>query len=149
VPGPRRDDDLAVLGADHQPLVAELEPRPTLDHRPALRLTWMQVRGQPAAGLEPDVDDQVLAVGAALILFLSFTAMASGPDTQVKMMATGLAAGILLDATVIRALIVPAVIALMGRWNWWLPAWPARLLRVEPSPLGRSAPRAEAPAQVG
>jgi putative drug exporter of the RND superfamily len=34
---------------------------------------------------------------------------------------------------VIRALIVPAVIALMGRWNWWLPHWPARLLRVQPS----------------
>jgi hypothetical protein len=43
--------------------------------------------------------------------------------------------GILLDATVIRALIVPAVISLMGRWNWWLPSWPARLLRVESSPL--------------
>jgi putative drug exporter of the RND superfamily len=65
--------------------------------------------------------------------------MASGPETDVKMMATGLAAGILLDATVIRALIVPAVIALMGRWNWWLPAWPARLLRVEPSRLRRPA----------
>jgi putative drug exporter of the RND superfamily len=72
---------------------------------------------------------------AALILFLSFAAMASGPDTQVKMMATGLAAGILLDATVIRALIVPAVISLMGRWNWWLPRRPAQLLRVEPSRL--------------
>jgi RND superfamily putative drug exporter len=76
-----------------------------------------------------------LVTSAALILFLSFAAMASGPDTQVKMMATGLAAGILLDATVIRALIVPAVIALMGRWNWWLPRRPARLLRVEPSRL--------------
>ena len=76
-----------------------------------------------------------LVTSAALILFLSFTSMASGPDTSVKMMATGLAAGILLDATVIRALVVPAVIALMGRWNWWLPHWPARLLRVEPSPL--------------
>jgi RND superfamily putative drug exporter len=80
-----------------------------------------------------------LVTSAALILFLSFTAMASGPDTQVKMMATGLAAGILLDATVIRALIVPAVIALMGRWNWWLPRWPARVLRVEPSPLAADA----------
>jgi len=76
-----------------------------------------------------------LVTSAALILFLSFTSMASGPDTQVKMMATGLAAGILLDATVIRALIVPAAIALMGRWNWWLPRAPARLLRVEPSRL--------------
>ncbi len=58
---------------------------------------------------------------AALILFLAFISMASGPETDVKMLATGLAAGILLDATVIRALIVPAVISLMGRWNWWLP----------------------------
>jgi RND superfamily putative drug exporter len=74
-----------------------------------------------------------LVTSAALILFLSFVSMASGPETDVKMMATGLAAGILIDATVIRALIVPAVISLMGRWNWWLPRWPARLLRVEPS----------------
>ena len=80
-----------------------------------------------------------LVTSAALILFLSFTSMASGPETDVKMMATGLAAGILLDATVIRALIVPAAIALMGCWNWWLPSWPARLLRVEPSPPRREA----------
>jgi RND superfamily putative drug exporter len=76
-----------------------------------------------------------LVTSAALILFLSFVSMGSGPDTQVKMLATGLAAGILLDATVIRALIVPAAIALMGRWNWWLPRWSARVLRVEPSSL--------------
>jgi putative drug exporter of the RND superfamily len=74
-----------------------------------------------------------LVTSAALILFLSFVSMASGPETDVKMLATGLAAGILIDATVIRALIVPAVIALMGRWNWWLPRLPARLLRVDPS----------------
>jgi putative drug exporter of the RND superfamily len=84
-----------------------------------------------------------LVTSAALILFLAFTSMASGPETDVKMFATGLAAGILLDATVIRALIVPAVISLMGRWNWWLPRWPARLLRVEPS-----LPRRAAPAQL-
>jgi RND superfamily putative drug exporter len=74
-----------------------------------------------------------LVTSAALILFLAFTSMASAPETDVKILATGLAAGILLDATVIRALIVPAVIALMGHWNWWLPRWPARVLRVEPS----------------
>ncbi len=74
-----------------------------------------------------------LVTSAALILFLAFMSMASGPDTSVKMFATGLAAGILIDATIIRALIVPAVISLMGRWNWWLPTWPARLLRVKPS----------------
>jgi RND superfamily putative drug exporter len=81
-----------------------------------------------------------LVTSAALILFLSFAAMASGPDTNVKMFATGLGAGILLDATVIRALLVPAVVSLLGRWNWWLPRWPARLLRVEPSLPPRAAP---------
>jgi RND superfamily putative drug exporter len=80
-----------------------------------------------------------LVTSAALILFLAFTSMASGPETDVKILATGLAFGILLDATVIRALIVPAVIMLMGRWNWWLPSWPARVLRVEPSVLRRPA----------
>ena len=74
-----------------------------------------------------------LVTSAALILFLTFVAMASSPGTDLKMFATGLGAGILLDATVVRALIVPAVVALFGRWNWWLPAWPARILRVEPS----------------
>jgi RND superfamily putative drug exporter len=74
-----------------------------------------------------------LVTSAALILFLAFTAMASGPDTEIKMFATALATGILVDATVIRALVVPAVVMLMGRWNWWLPTLPARLLRVEPS----------------
>jgi RND superfamily putative drug exporter len=80
-----------------------------------------------------------LVTSAALILFLAFTSMASGPGTDIKILATGLAFGILLDATVIRALIVPAVIMLMGRWNWWLPSWPARVLRVEPSVLRPTA----------
>ena len=74
-----------------------------------------------------------LVTSAALILFLAFASMASAPDTDVKVFATGLAAGIILDATVIRALLVPAVVSLLGRWNWWLPERPARLLRVEPS----------------
>jgi putative drug exporter of the RND superfamily len=75
-----------------------------------------------------------LVTSAALILFLAFVSLASGPETEVKVLATGLAAGIMLDATVIRALLVPAVVSLFGRWNWWLPHAPARLLRVEPSP---------------
>jgi putative drug exporter of the RND superfamily len=81
-----------------------------------------------------------LVTSAALILFLAFTAMASGPQTDVKILATGLAAGILLDATVIRALLVPAIVSLFGRWNWVLPSGIARLLRVEPSDPPRVAP---------
>jgi len=71
-----------------------------------------------------------LVTSAALILFLAFVAMGSAPDTDTKILATGFAAGILLDATVVRALLVPALVSLLGRWNWWLPAPLARLLRV-------------------
>ena len=74
-----------------------------------------------------------LVTSAALILFLAFAALGSGPQVIIKIFATGLAAGILLDATVVRALLVPALVSLFGRWNWWLPRWPARVLRVEPS----------------
>ena len=81
-----------------------------------------------------------LVTSAALILFLAFIAMSSGPGTDIKLFATALATGILVDATLIRALIVPAVVLLMGRWNWWLPHAPARLLRVEPSLPPRAAP---------
>jgi len=84
-----------------------------------------------------------LVTCAALILTLAFVSMASAPVTEIKMLATGLAAGILLDATVIRALLVPALVSLMGRWNWWLPTLPARLLRIAPSlPRHESLPRA-------
>jgi RND superfamily putative drug exporter len=78
-----------------------------------------------------------LVTSAALILFLAFVSMASGPQTDVKILATGLAAGILLDATVIRALLVPAVVSFMGRWNWWMPSGLAKVLRISPSPVAQ------------
>jgi RND superfamily putative drug exporter len=67
-----------------------------------------------------------------MILFLGFVAMATAPDTSVKMIATGLGVGILLDATIVRALLLPAAVSAFGRWNWWLPRPIARALRVEP-----------------
>jgi putative drug exporter of the RND superfamily len=75
-----------------------------------------------------------LVTSAALILFLAMAALASAPFTFLKIFATGVGAGILLDATVVRSLLVPAIVALLGEWNWWLPGWAARLLRVEASP---------------
>jgi len=71
-----------------------------------------------------------LVTSAALILFLAFVAMGSAPVTDTKLLATGFAAGILLDATVVRALLVPALVAVLGRGNWWLPRPLARVLRV-------------------
>ncbi len=79
-----------------------------------------------------------LVTSAALILFLAFVALSSGPGTDIKLFATALGFGILLDATVVRSLLVPALVSLFGEWNWWMPQGLARVLRIEPS-----APRTE------
>jgi RND superfamily putative drug exporter len=94
-----------------------------------------------------------LVTSAALILFFAFVSLASGPETVVKIFATGLGVGILLDATVVRALLVPALVSLFGRWNWWLPTWAARALRVAPSQpaletADQSAPRHRNPTSL-
>jgi len=75
-----------------------------------------------------------LVTSAALILFLAFIALSTGPQTDTKLLATALGFGILLDATVIRMLLVPALVSLFGEWNWYMPAGVAKVLRIEPSP---------------
>ncbi|MGI8691538.1 MAG: MMPL family transporter [Geodermatophilaceae bacterium] len=79
-----------------------------------------------------------LVTSAALILFFAFSALASAPGTDIKLLGTALGVGILIDATIVRALLVPALVSLFGRWNWWLPGGVARVLRVAPSPLARA-----------
>ncbi|MBL7500784.1 MMPL family transporter [Frankia sp. CNm7] len=74
-----------------------------------------------------------LVTSAALILFLAFLALATGPGTDLKTFATALGFGILLDATIVRSVLVPALVSLFGQWNWWLPDWVARVLRIPPS----------------
>ena len=76
-----------------------------------------------------------LVTSAALILCLAFLSLSTAPETDIKVLATGLGAGILLDAVVVRCLLVPALVGVLGRWNWWLPGGLARLLRVAPSPV--------------
>jgi RND superfamily putative drug exporter len=83
-----------------------------------------------------------LVTSAAAILMLSFLSMSTGPMTDLKILATGLGAGILVDAVVIRCLLVPAMVALFGRANWWLPTGLARLLRV-PAPRQVAQPEPE------
>jgi RND superfamily putative drug exporter len=84
-----------------------------------------------------------LVTTAAVILFLAFVSMMGIPEVDVKIMATGLAAGILLDATLIRALLVPAAVALMGRWNWWLPRWLERFVPATEVHAGQEPMRAD------
>jgi RND superfamily putative drug exporter len=75
-----------------------------------------------------------LVTSAAMILAVSFLSLSTNPDLPVRVIATGLALGILLDAFVVRTLLVPALVALMGRWNWWMPARLGRVLRIAHDP---------------
>jgi putative drug exporter of the RND superfamily len=86
-----------------------------------------------------------LVTGAAAILMLSFVAMSTGPMTDLKILATGLGTGILVDAVVVRCLLVPAMVALFGRANWWLPGWLGKALRI-PAHAAPAAPAMPAPA---
>jgi putative drug exporter of the RND superfamily len=74
-----------------------------------------------------------LVTSAALILMFAFLVLSSSPGFEIKEFAIGLAAGIIFDATVIRALLVPALMRLLGDANWWLPRWTQRALRLPPA----------------
>jgi RND superfamily putative drug exporter len=73
-----------------------------------------------------------LVTCAALILAISFASLSTAPDIVVEMIATTLAFGVLIDAVIVRTLLVPALLAIMGDWNWWMPNGFARLLRLPP-----------------
>ena len=65
---------------------------------------------------------------AALIMFCVFAAFALGDDRQLKLFGLGLAIAVLLDATIVRMVLVPATMELLGDRNWWLPKWLDRIL---------------------
>ena len=69
-----------------------------------------------------------LVTSAALILCFTFFVLSTGPGVDIKQFGVGLAAGIIFDATVIRALLVPSLMKLLGDANWWLPHWTRRAL---------------------
>ncbi|MGI9116268.1 MAG: MMPL family transporter [Gaiellales bacterium] len=75
---------------------------------------------------------------AAIILVSAFAGFLLGSLAAFQQFGLGLAAGILIDATLIRMILVPAYMRIAGDVNWYLPHWIARLLRVEPSPLRRT-----------
>jgi RND superfamily putative drug exporter len=58
-----------------------------------------------------------------------------GHFAGLQQLGVGLGVGVLIDATIIRGLLLPSTMVLLGRWNWWLPAGVARLLKTKASPL--------------
>ncbi len=85
----------------------------------------------PRAVVEGIASTGRLVTSAALILFLAFIALSTVPSLDTKILATALALGIAIDALVVRAVLAPALVAVLGRANWTLPRWLGRLLRVE------------------
>jgi RND superfamily putative drug exporter len=83
-----------------------------------------------------------LVTSAALVLMFAFIVLASGPGVDIKQFGIGLAAGIIFDATVIRALLVPSLMRLLGKWNWYMPRFAARALFVREPQLDRPATEA-------
>ncbi len=78
-----------------------------------------------------------LVTSAALILGISFASLSTTHDAAVQVPATGLAVGVIVDAVIVRTLLVPAIAAMLGDWNWWMPAGLARLLRSPSPPISK------------
>jgi RND superfamily putative drug exporter len=83
-----------------------------------------------------------IITGAALIMVVVFGGFAAGRLVMLQQAGFGLAVAVLLDATIIRSVLVPASMALLGDWNWYLPKWLSWLpdLRIEGAPAPATAP---------
>jgi putative drug exporter of the RND superfamily len=76
-----------------------------------------------------------LVTAAGLVMFAAFIGFVSGSIMGLQQFGFALAMSILIDVTIVRALLLPATMGLLGRWNWYLPGAVATLVRVAPSPL--------------
>ncbi len=103
-----------------------------------MRETWDEERDNVRAvsyGLERT---GLIVTAAAIIMVAAFSGFVAGSIVGLQEFGMGLAVAIFLDATIVRAILVPSLMALFGRWNWWLPARIARIVRVPPSPLAEA-----------
>jgi putative drug exporter of the RND superfamily len=91
---------------------------------------------------------------AAAIMFCVFMSFVLGDDRSLKMFGFGLAMAVLIDATIVRLVLVPATMELLGDRNWWLPRWLDRILPVihveaEEAVVAGTAPELREPERVG
>ena len=87
---------------------------------------------------------------AAVVMVFVFLTFATLSMVSLKEMGVGLAVAVLLDATIVRAVLLPATMKLLGRWNWYLPRWLSWLPKISPGtvppPAARSGPARRVPA---
>ena len=85
-----------------------------------------------------------LVTSAALILFFAFIALSTVPAIEVKVLATALALGIAIDAVIVRGLLAPALVGVLGRANWTMPMWLRQALLL-PADASQTHPVAQTP----
>jgi RND superfamily putative drug exporter len=93
-----------------------------------MREVWTRTSDNGRAVTEGLAGTARVITAAAAIMIAVFAAFVPSPDLVLKVIGVGMAAAILLDATVVRLLLVPAVMHILGRVNWWMPARLGRLL---------------------
>jgi putative drug exporter of the RND superfamily len=99
-----------------------------------------QTTGSATASIEIAIARTAsIILGAAAIMIAVFAAFATGSFSTVRQLGVGLTTAIVLDATVVRLLLLPALVRLLGERSWWLPSWAVRLL----PDRSLSRPRAE------
>ena len=93
-----------------------------------MREGWLRTRNNEQAILGGLAGTGRVITAAAAIMVAVFAAFVPSPDVVLKVIGVGMASAIFIDATVVRLLLVPAVMHLLGNANWWMPAWLGRVL---------------------
>ncbi len=91
-----------------------------------IREEWLRTQDNQASVIFGLAHTGRIITSAALILLVVIGAFAAGDLVYVKQIGVGMVAAIALDVTLVRALLVPATMQLLGEWNWWAPAWLSR-----------------------
>jgi uncharacterized membrane protein YdfJ with MMPL/SSD domain len=100
-----------------------------------MREAWDETKDNArAVGLGLERTGRIVTA-AAIVMVAAFSGFIAGRVVGLQEFGFGLAVAIFADATIVRALLVPSLMALFGRYNWWLPERVARVARVKPSPL--------------
>jgi RND superfamily putative drug exporter len=100
-----------------------------------MRESWDETKDNGRAVVEGLERTGRIVTAAAIVMVAAFSGFIAGRVVGLQEFGLGLAVAIFVDATIVRAVLVPSLMALFGRWNWWLPPTVARVIRVPPSPL--------------
>ena len=102
-----------------------------------LRIKEARDRGSTnsEAILEGITESGIIVTTAALIFIGAVSGLVLGHFAGLQELGIGLVFGVLIDATIIRGLLLPSLMVLLGRWNWWLPTSVARIMKTSPAPL--------------